>query len=340
MKASALQSAIVNSVAQQVGCLLDAWSKWHQSLACGNFSVFIEIRFSAPPVIAIFAGMSHQPQPTARGVHGASHPAFDAQPVGLHHPAQPVNSIRNGILLAVITLLLATTAFSADSPTAKVTVEQLTQKLWPKERLEQALCEVDQQKAQGLLSNAAYAKRHQMLEQRLAGTYQPESLSVADPPLNFIQNGGFEQINPNSAKNRSRWLWWNGWSWGGDYENRWEEQPAFVHSGKRSARIRCTGAKGRIGINTPPLPSVPGVTEYQLTFWSRGAGDNLLFVNFEAGATGTIREQMGNQWKEYTVVGKPVAGKKTYNVFFYAIGEGTIWLDDVALVPIGGKLDE
>ena len=30
---------------------------------------------------------------------------------------------------------------------------------------------------------------------------------------------------------------------------------------------------------------------------------------------------------------------KTYNVYFYHIGEGTIWLDDVKLVSVGGKLD-
>jgi len=190
------------------------------------------------------------------------------------------------------------------------------------------------------LSDAAYAKRKKMLEARLAGTYKPESLSAQDPPLNFIQNGGFEQTNPNSAKNRSRWLWWGGWSWGGDYENAWETRPAFVHSGKLSARIQCVGAKGRIGISTPPLPAVPGVTEYKLTFWAKGQGDNMLFVNFEEGANGTQREKIPGEWKQYTLAGKPAEGKNTYTLYFYAVGEGTIWLDDVELVPVGGRLDE
>ena len=123
-----------------------------------------------------------------------------------------------------------------------------------------------------------------MLRDRQSGAYVSQSLSVTDPPLNFIQNGGFEKVNRNSDKNRSRWLWWGGWSWGGDYENMWEDRPAFVHSGQFSARIRCTGATGRIGISTPPLPAIPGATEYKLTFWAKGEGDNMLFVNFEQGA--------------------------------------------------------
>jgi hypothetical protein len=219
-------------------------------------------------------------------------------------------------------------------------VNELTRQIWPPERIQQAIQDLDRQKRDRVISDEAYARRKKMLNERLAGTYRPESLSVADPPLNFVQNGGFELTNPNSDKNRSRWLWWGGWSWGGDYENMWEQTPAFVHSGKYSARIRCTGATGRIGINTPPLPAVPGVTEYKLTFWARGEGENMLFVNFEEGAQGELRQRIGEDWKQLTLPGKPVEGAKTYNFYFYSIGAGTIWLDDVELVPVGGKLDE
>lgn len=218
--------------------------------------------------------------------------------------------------------------------------DALTKQLWPRERIEAALQAIERQKQDGLLSSEAYARRKKMLEDRLAGTYESKSLSVTNPPLNFIQNGGFEQINRNSARDRSRWLWWGGWSWGGDYENYWEDKPENVHSGKYSARIRCTGKKGRIGIMTPKIPAVQGATEYLLTFWAKGEGDNLLFVNFESGATGVLREKIGPEWKQYTVSGKPEGKSPTFNVFFYHIGEGTIWLDDVALVPVGGKVDE
>jgi hypothetical protein len=218
--------------------------------------------------------------------------------------------------------------------------QKLIASLWPADRIDSATKAVEQQRKEGLLSDAAYAKRKQMIEQRAAGTFQPSQLSVEDPPLNFIQNGGFEQINRNSAKNRSRWLWWGGWSWGGDYENMWEDRPEYVHSGQYSARIRCTGAKGRIGISTAQLPAVTGVEAYKLTFWAKGEGDNMLFVNFEEGARGELREKIGPKWKQYTVAGKPEAGKPTYVVYFYVIGAGTIWLDDVELVPVGGKLED
>ena len=244
------------------------------------------------------------------------------------------------ILIALGLAMVAGTALAADPPATNLSKEDLTRSLWPRKRIEQAIQEVERQKADGLLSEAACVKRKQMLAERRAGTYQPESLSATDPPLNFIQNAGFEQTNPNSARNRSRWLWWTGWSWGGDYENMWEDKPEFVHSGKLSARIRCTGATGRIGINTPPLPAVPGGAEYRLTFWARGEGENLLFINFEEGATGAIREKVPGQWKQFTLLGKPVRNKQTFHVYFYSIGAGTIWVDDVALVPVGGRLDE
>ena len=247
---------------------------------------------------------------------------------------------RSSAALGAAGALVLAAALAGDSPQAKTTVAELARKLWPKERIEAALREVDRQKAAGILSEASWARRRKMLEERAAGTYAPVSLSAVDPPLNFIQNGGFETTNPNSARNRSRWLWWGGWSWGGDYENMWEDRPEFVHTGKLSARIRCTGATGRIGLSTPPLPAVPGATEYKLTFWAKGDGENMIFVNFEEGAEGTLREKIGPVWKEYTVAGKPIAGKEKYTLFIYVVGAGTIWLDDAALVPVGGQIDE
>ena len=240
--------------------------------------------------------------------------------------------------MVLLILLLSGTVFTgAQKETDRAT---LVKKLWPRDRIESAIKAIEKQRADGLLSEIVYQKKLAMLNARLSGTYDSQSLSVADPPLNFIQNGGFEMVNRNSARNRSRWLWWSGWSWGGDYENMWEDRPEFVHSGEFSARITCTGTVGRIGINTPPLPAVPGATGYTLTFWARGQGDNVLFINFEDGAGGTIREKIPDAWRQYSLVGKPEEGKKTYQVYFYSIGAGTIWLDDVELTPIGGRLEE
>jgi hypothetical protein len=241
-----------------------------------------------------------------------------------------------GVVLLVL-LAFGTGFTGAQKETDK---SALTRTLWPQSRIEDAIKAVERQRADGLLSETAYQKRIAVLKARQSGTYVSQSLSVTDPPLNFVQNGGFEKVNKNSDKNRSRWLWWGGWDWGGDYENMWEERPEFVHSGQFSARITCTGAVGRIGIDTPPLPAVPGATGYKLTFWARGQGENTLFVNFEDGAVGSMREKIGDAWKQYTLVGEPAADRKTYQVYFYSIGAGTIWLDDVELVPVGGRLDE
>jgi hypothetical protein len=241
--------------------------------------------------------------------------------------------------MAMIIVALATTMVGAGRA-ADETTEALTQKLWPRERIELAIQAVEQQKKDGLLSEAAYAKRKRALEDRLAGIFKPEALSVRNPALNFIQNGGFEQINKNSAVNRSRWLWWGGWSWGGNYVNMWEERLEHVHSGQYSARIECKGEKGRIGISTPPLPVIPGASEYKLTFWAKGEGDNQVFINFEEGVTGTLREKLLPEWRETTVIGKPVGTQNTYVVYFYVTGGGTVWFDDAVLVPIGGNWDE
>jgi len=239
--------------------------------------------------------------------------------------------------ISLFALLAAVTVFMGEENRADKTT--LTKELWPESRILDAIKAVEKQYGDGLLSDKSYQKRIDMLKARLSGRYVSESLSVTDPPLNFIQNGGFEKVNKNSQKDRSRWLWWSGWNWDGDYENYWETRPEYVHSGKFSARIQCVGSRGRIGIFTPELPAVPGAKQYKLTFWAKGEGENILFVNFETGVRGVLREKIGAAWKQYTVIGEPEAEAKTYGVYLYHIGVGTIWLDDMELMPVGGKLD-
>ena len=223
---------------------------------------------------------------------------------------------------------------------AAETKDALTGELWPKERIREAIKEVDRLKAAGMMSESHYRRKREMLEARLAGTFQPSMLSVTNPSLNFIQNSGFEDINRNSAPNRSRWLWWGGWSWGGDYENHWEDRPEYVRSGKYSARIKCLGRKGRIGISTPKLPVVPGATEYEFRIWAKGEGDNQLFLNFEGGARGTCRGRIGPEWEQVVLKGTLQPDADGYSVYVYVTGEGTIWLDDAELVPVGEQLDD
>lgn len=207
---------------------------------------------------------------------------------------------------------------------------------WLPERRDAALQALERMKADGLITERQFERKRAMLEERRAGRFQSTALSQTEPAeLNFIQNGGFEEVNRNSARNRSRWLWWGGWSWGGDYENFWETRREYVRSGQYSAGIRCTGKPGRIGLNTPKLPVVPGIGEYQFTIWARGEGENQLFLNFESGATGTLRRKIGSEWEQVTLKGTAEPGAKDFNFYIYVTGQGTIWLDDAKLAPLG-----
>ena len=223
---------------------------------------------------------------------------------------------------------------------AAETKEELARKLWPRDRILRALKDIDELKAAGMMSENHYRRKKEMLEARFAGKFRPTMLSAVNPPLNFIQNAGFEDINRNSRPDRSRWLWWGGWSWGGDYENGWEDQSQHVRSGKYSARIRCLGKKGRIGIMTPKLPVVPGATEYEFSIWAKGEGDNQLFLNFESGARGTFRGRIGSEWQPVTLKGTLQPKAESYVIFVYVTGKGTIWLDDAKVAPVGGELDD
>jgi hypothetical protein len=234
-------------------------------------------------------------------------------------------------------VVLAAVVFSVFGAGEKAADENL----WPPERIAQAVRALQKMKTDSLVTEAQFLKKRAMLEQRRAGTFKPTALSSTNPAeVNFIQNGGFEEINRNSAPNRSRWLWWNGWDWGGDYENFWAAEKENVHSGAYSAGIRCKGNPGRIGIFTPRLPIVPGATEYVFSIWAKGEGDNELFLNFESGATGTLREKVGSQWTQITLKGAPEKGAKEFTFFIYSAGRGTIYLDDAKLVPVGGTMDE
>jgi len=150
----------------------------------------------------------------------------------------------------------------------------------------------------------------------------------------LVPNPGFEEIVEGRPANRTQWAEWGAWSWGGQYELAPETRSEYVHSGKRSARIRCTGEKGRIGIITPRVPAAEGVKTYTFTVWARGEGENELFVNFEEDARGELRKRIGPDWEKVTVTGTLKPDGKAFRVFLYATGKGTLWLDDAAVEPV------
>ena len=240
------------------------------------------------------------------------------------------------IFVALLLSPLALVAFYSG-----VAAGEKAPELWSAGRISAAEQALDKMKADGLISERQFQQKRAALADRRAGRFKSTALSNADPAeVNFIQNGGFEEINKNSDRNRSRWLWWGGWSWGGDYENFWETRKEYVRSGTYSAGIHCAGKPGRIGINTPKLPIVPGVKECEFTVWAKGEGENELFLNFESGATGTLRKKIGPEWEQVRLKGVAEPGAKDFSFYIYVTGQGTIWLDDAKLVPLGELKDE
>jgi hypothetical protein len=206
----------------------------------------------------------------------------------------------------------------------------LTAELWSRERVEDALAAIGVQKTAGLLSEAAYQRRRDMLLARLEGTFRPTMLAVENPP-DLIQNGGFEAINRNTRDDRSRWHWWQGWRWEGEYEAHWEDRVWHVRSGRYSARVTSTGTPGRIGVFTPLLPAIEGVGVYRFSVWAKGSGDNELLVSFDAGASGSVRVRVGPAWERVEVIGHLSPDARRFRVYLNITGAGTIWLDDATL---------
>ena len=87
-----------------------------------------------------------------------------------------MNVVRRTI--AIVLVVLARGAAENQAP--------LTQKLWPRERIGEALEETAKLKAAGMMSEKHYRRKKEMLEARLAGTFKPTMLSTTNPPLNFI----------------------------------------------------------------------------------------------------------------------------------------------------------
>jgi len=239
-----------------------------------------------------------------------------------------------------ILIPLAAMAVGAASSNATSAAENSSD-AWSQDRINAVQQSLDRLQADGLITERQLQRKRAILEDRRGGRFKSTALSDSDPAeLNFVQNAGFEEVNKNSARNRSRWLWWGGWSWGGDYENFWETRKEYVRSGSYSAGIRCTGKPGRIGINTPKLPIVLGVKEYEFAVWAKGEGENQLFLNFESGATGTLRRKIETDWEQVKLKGVAEAGARDFSFYIYVTGEGTLWLDDARLVPLGELKDQ
>ena len=241
---------------------------------------------------------------------------------------------RWGVAFAVVALAAAA-AWAVESR------EEIAKRLWPNDHIASVQKDVDKQKADGLITAKLYEKKKQMLAERAAGTFKPEMLADKNPPPNLLQNAGFEDFNPNTRKNMSRWECWGGWAWpeSAEYDNNKEDRADYVHGGKLSARFKCTGAPARVGI-TQGIPMVEGATDYEFTVWAKGEGENLLNIAYESGARGQFSGKIGPEWQQVKAVGTIDKGAKKFSVYIYIRGGGTIWLDDAKLLPVGVKLED
>lgn len=229
-------------------------------------------------------------------------------------------------VLCGLTIVVLAPGLSAQART------ELTADLWSRERVQSALEAIAEHKAAGLLSEAAYQRRRDMLLQRLEGTFSPTMLAVDSPP-DLIQNGGFEAVNRNTRADGSRWRWWQGWRWEGEYEMHWEDRGRHVRSGRYSARITSTGPPGRVSVFTPILPATSDSGVYRFSVWAKGSGENELFVGFDAGASGSVRKRVGREWERIDVRGRVRSGAAGFRIYLNSTGTGTIWVDDATLIP-------
>jgi len=252
-----------------------------------------------------------------------------------HEEAEEMSSRKKVFAVTFAVLLCAALLWSAQ------TKKELAKQLWPKARVMKALKDVEKQKADGMITQKMYLRKKMMLRARLKGMFSPTMLSTTNPPLNLLRNGSFEDFNPNTKKNMSRWNWWGGWAWPqtAEYRNDKESRPQYVKGGKLSARFQCTGKPARTGINQG-IPTIEGATGYELTIWAKGEGENRLQISFESGVRGTFTGTIAPQWQKITVTGKPQGNTKKFTLYIYSRGGGTVWVDEARLLPLGVKLED
>jgi len=151
----------------------------------------------------------------------------------------------------------------------------------------------------------------------------PPTTAVAG---NLVKNPGFEYGLQN-------WQFWGHFDWG-DYRlslNRTGE----AHSGTGCAAIKQVGfTPGRGGLATDRI-WVPAPGRYRLTVFVKGTGGAVFRVGLaHARFVGTVEDvQTDSQWRELTYTVTVRNQRQPVRVWLYNVGMGTLYIDDVALVP-------
>ncbi|MBC7288369.1 MAG: hypothetical protein H5T86_10055, partial [Armatimonadetes bacterium] len=125
----------------------------------------------------------------------------------------------------------------------------------------------------------------------------------------------------------------------GDYEARFEKETANVHSGSAAQKIVCTRfASGGIQIRCSGI-SVEQGKPYTLQAWLRGEGIRssvLICIRQHAAPYTKYLAQyvrVSDRWRRFTVIGPSTATDPDCGVYIWYGSTGTLWIDDVVLLP-------
>ena len=203
------------------------------------------------------------------------------------------------------------------------------------EEIRAILADLAEQNQQCLISPQRLTAKKDMLAARADGSFKPVSPPDVSAPSNWVQNAGFEEYNPNTSATQSRWIWWGGWLWKGAYAF----ERAAGSDGKPCAAVRCRGEAGQAGIFTPPLPILKQGARYKATVRARAEGGAVLEMRFKADveatgvgvADGAKKVSPGEAWAEFTLEGTAKPGAKSFRLYLYNDGPGSLFLGDVKL---------
>ena len=158
--------------------------------------------------------------------------------------------------------------------------------------------------------------------------------SMAEIPVvagNLVANGGFEYGLQN-------WQFWGKFDWG-NYQAG--TAPAGdAHTGTSCATIKSVGfLPGRGGLATDRI-WVGRRGTYQVKFFVKGTPDSVFrfgMANARARDTG-VDVPLTPEWREFTYDASPMDERRPVRLWFYNVGNGTVFVDDVSFTPVGATL--
>jgi hypothetical protein len=143
---------------------------------------------------------------------------------------------------------------------------------------------------------------------------------------NLVQNPSFEQ-------GMEQWGSWGAWD-GGAYIFGSGSGPD-AHTGGASAAIICQ-KPGRGGIYTDPI-RLPAAGTYQVSLFVKGKDGARFRTSAANGQVVGAREfDVPGTWTEVTYQVKADDPAKEFRLYVYNVGTGTLFVDDVALLPPAG----